>query len=59
MKKWLIPVIIIAVIAFAGYSWVKGFYNTTIQLNENVSESWGNVQTAYQRRSDLIGNLVN
>ena len=59
MKKWLIPVIILAVIAFAGYSWVKGFYNTTIQLNESVSESWGNVQTAYQRRNDLIGNLVN
>lgn len=59
MKKWLIPIIIIALLAFAGYSWVKGFYNTTIKLNENVSESWGNVQTAYQRRSDLIGNLVN
>ncbi|MDD3722299.1 MAG: LemA family protein [Lutibacter sp.] len=59
MKKWLIPVIILAVIAIASYSWVKGFYNTAIQLNENVSESWGNVQTAYQRRSDLIGNLVN
>ncbi|NQV77852.1 MAG: LemA family protein [Lutibacter sp.] len=59
MKKWLIPIIIIALLAFAGYSWVKGFYNTTIILNENVSESWGNVQTAYQRRSDLIGNLVN
>lgn len=59
MKKWLIPLIIIVVIAFSGYSWVKGFYNTTIQLNENVSESWGNVQTAYQRRNDLIGNLVN
>lgn len=28
-------------------------------MNENVSESWGNVQTAYQRRNDLIGNLVN
>lgn len=30
-----------------------------MQLNENVSESWGNVQTSYQRRNDLIGNLVN
>ncbi len=58
MKKWLIPLIIITVLAFAVFSWVKGFYNTTIQLNENVSESWGNVQTAYQRRNDLIGNLV-
>ncbi len=58
MKKWLIPLIIIAVLAFAVFSWAKGFYNTAIQLNENVSESWGNVQTAYQRRGDLIGNLV-
>jgi len=58
MKKWLIPVIIIALLAFGGYSWVKGFYNTGIKLNENVSESWGNVETAYQRRGDLIGNLV-
>ena len=58
MKKWLISVIIIALLAFGGYTWVKGFYNTGIQLNENVSESWGNVETAYQRRGDLIGNLV-
>ena len=58
MKKWLIPIIIVGVIAFAGYSWVKGFYNTTIKLNENVEEAWGNVETAYQRRGDLIGNLV-
>jgi len=59
MKKWLIPVVIIVIIAFSGYSWVKGFYNTTVVLNENVAESWGNVETAYQRRTDLIGNLVN
>ena len=58
MKKWLIPIIIVGVIAFAGYSWVKGFYNTTIKLNENIEEAWGNVETAYQRRGDLIGNLV-
>ena len=58
MKKWLIPIIIVGVIAFAGYSWVKGFYNTTIKLNENGEEAWGNVETAYQRRGDLIGNLV-
>nr|WP_321222271.1 LemA family protein [uncultured Psychroserpens sp.] len=58
MKKWLVPVIIIALIAFALYSWGKGFNNTAVQLNENVSEAWGNVQTSYQRRNDLIGNLV-
>lgn len=59
MKKWLIPVIIIALIAFALYSWGKGFNNTAVALNENVGEAWGNVQTSYQRRNDLIGNLVN
>ncbi len=59
MKKWLIPVIIIAVIAFGIYNWAVGFNNTAVELNENVGEAWGNVQTSYQRRNDLIGNLVN
>jgi LemA protein len=58
MKKWLIPVIVIAVIVFGTYRWAVGFNNKAVQLNENVSESWGNVQTSYQRRNDLIGNLV-
>lgn len=59
MKKGIIALIVVGVIALIGYNWIKGFYNTTISLNETISESWGNVQTAYQRRSDLIGNLVN
>lgn len=58
MKKWLVPLIIVGAIVVGLYSWGKGFYNTGIQLNENVSESWGNVQNSYQRRNDLIGNLV-
>ncbi len=58
MKKWLIPLGIIAFIVFSLYSWAVGFNNTAIELNENVAEKWGNVQTAYQRRNDLIGNLV-
>ncbi|MGJ5642133.1 LemA family protein [Formosa sp. S-31] len=58
MKKWLIPVIIIAVVLFGLYRWGVGFNNTAVRLNENVSEAWGNVQTSYQRRNDLIGNLV-
>ncbi|WP_242118426.1 LemA family protein [Aestuariivivens sediminicola] len=57
MKKFL-PWIILAIIVFGLYSWGKGFNNTAISMNENVSEAWGNVQTAYQRRNDLIGNLV-
>ncbi|MDG2194720.1 MAG: LemA family protein [Polaribacter sp.] len=57
MKKWL-PLIIIVIIAFVGYRTVVGFNNTAVVLTENVSESWGNVETSYQRRNDLIGNLV-
>lgn len=58
MKKFL-PWIVIGILALGLYSWGKGFNNTAVNLNEDVKESWGNVQTAYQRRNDLIGNLVN
>tara|TARA_R110002049_G_scaffold71370_2_gene183920 strand:+ start:10526 stop:11122 length:597 start_codon:yes stop_codon:yes gene_type:complete len=58
MKKWL-PLIIIGILVIGLYSWGKGFNNTAVNLNENVGEAWGNVQTSYQRRNDLIGNLVN
>ncbi len=58
MKKWLIPVIILAVIAFGLYSWGKGFNNTAVELKESATKSWGDVESSYQRRNDLIGNLV-
>ena len=58
MKKFL-PWIIIGIVVIGLYSWGKGFNNNAVSLNENVSEAWGNVQTSYQRRNDLIGNLVN
>ncbi len=57
-KKFL-PWIIAAVIIIGIYSWVKGINNTAVTLGQNVEQSWGDVQTAYQRRNDLIGNLVN
>jgi LemA protein len=57
-KKFL-PWIIVAVFVIGIYSWVKGINNTAVNLDQNVEQSWGNVQTAYQRRNDLIGNLVN
>ncbi|MFV8268378.1 LemA family protein [Flavobacterium sp. GT2N3] len=58
MRRFL-PWIIGAVVLFVIYSWVKGINNTAVTLNQNVEQSWGDVQTAYQRRNDLIGNLVN
>ena len=57
--KWLIPVGIIAVILFSIYGWVVGFNNTAVTLQQDSKTAWGNVESSYQRRNDLIGNLVN
>ncbi|KGL61945.1 LemA family protein [Polaribacter sp. Hel1_85] len=58
MKKWLIPVIVIAVIAYSLYSWAVGFNNTAVEYQEDAKTAWSNVESSYQRRNDLIGNLV-
>jgi LemA protein len=58
MKKWLIPLVVIGVIAFGLYSWGKNFYNSAILLQESATKTWGDVESSYQRRNDLIGNLV-
>ncbi|KOP39593.1 LemA family protein [Flavobacterium sp. WLB] len=59
MKKGLIILGVVIVIVIGLYSWATGIYNTAVTLDQNVKESWGNVNTAYQRRNDLIPNLVN
>lgn len=58
MKKWLIPVIIIAVVGFGLYQWAVGFNNTAVEYRANAETAWSNVESSYQRRNDLIGNLV-
>lgn len=57
-KKFL-PWIVLVVVIFGIYSWVKGINNTAVTLSQTVEQTWGDVQTSYQRRNDLIGNLVN
>ena len=56
MKKSTI--IIIVVVAFLAIWGVRG-YNGLVTMDENVSGQWSNVETQYQRRADLIPNLVN
>ena len=46
---------VVAVIAI----WMVGAYNGLVTKEERVSEAWANVETVYQRRADLIPNLVN
>ena len=58
MKKWLIPVIVIAIIAFGIYNWAVGFNNTAVEYEANAKTAWSNVESSYQRRNDLICNLV-
>src|SRR5690554_2608486 len=54
MKKWII--ILLVIIGLGSLSGCS--YNTLVNLDENVNQSWANVETAYQRRADLIPNLV-
>jgi LemA protein len=56
-KKFLPWIIVIVVILF-GYNYVKGINNKAVVFEQDIKEAWGNVNTAYQRRNDLIGNLV-
>ena len=58
MKKWLIPAIIIAIAAFGIYNWAVGFNNTAVTYEADAKTAWSNVESSYQRRNDLIGNLI-
>ena len=57
MKKTT-TIIIIAIIAAIAI-WTVWGYNDLASMDENVSSQWANVETQYQRRADLIPNLVN
>lgn len=54
-KGLIITIVVIALVAIWGIS----SYNGLVSMDENVSNQWANVETQYQRRSDLISNLVN
>jgi len=56
--KWLIPVIILVVIIFSTYSGFKNSYNNMVSYDEGVKAAWSQVENVYQRRFDLIPNLV-
>ena len=52
---WIIGIGVVLIIAF----WVMGIKNSGLRYSQATEKAWGDVQTSYQRRNDLIGNLVN
>ncbi|WP_432672981.1 LemA family protein [Flavobacterium sp. SM2513] len=54
MKKWIIPVVVIVILAI----WSISSYNGLVGVQADAKTAWSNVESSYQRRNDLIGNLV-
>ena len=63
MKKgcliWIIIGVVVALFVLGIFSWGTKVYNQMVTLQESVTSQWGNVETQYQRRADLIPNFVN
>jgi LemA protein len=64
-KTWIIVLIVLGAIlvffigaALIGGTYVKKSYNDMVVMNEGVTAQWSQVENVYQRRSDLIPNLV-
>ncbi|HHE3575775.1 LemA family protein [Pasteurella multocida] len=55
MKKWIILIIVAIVAGFT----LMGSYNGLVKAEEEIESVWANVESSYQRRADLIPNLVN
>jgi len=58
MRKGCIGLIVLGVIALALFGWVKNSYNGLVADQESVETAWAQVENVYQRRADLIPNLV-
>lgn len=58
MKKKLIVWIVVAAVLFGAFAWVKNVYNQMVVSDEYVQSLWSQVENVYQRRADLIPNLV-
>ncbi|MEP7110531.1 MAG: LemA family protein [Ferruginibacter sp.] len=51
-------IVVLAIVVIVGFLGCNG-YNGLVKQDENLKKAWNNVQTEYQNRSDLVGNLVN
>ena len=55
MKKGWIILIVVAILIFFGYSWVKGSYNSMVTLSESVDKQWADVENAFVKVVNGIG----
>ena len=58
MNRSMISLVVIVLIAIVLYGFVKKNYNSMVKYGEGVSSQWAQVENVYQRRADLIPNLV-
>ncbi len=56
-KTWIVVGVIVVIVLIL-YGSFKGTYNNLVKMEENVSAQWAQVENVYQRRADLIPNLV-
>jgi LemA protein len=55
----ILIIFLVLIAAVAGvYFWGVGVYNSAVELQESINQSWSDVQATYQRRADLVPNLV-
>ena len=58
MKKGLIVLLAVAAVVLGIFFWFQGNYNRMVKMDEGVQAAWSQVENVYQRRADLIPNLV-
>ena len=58
MNKKTVVLIAVAVVLLGSFVWVKNAYNNLVISDENTQSAWSQVENVYQRRADLIPNLV-
>jgi LemA protein len=62
MSKGLVTTLVIigviVLIVFGFFMWGTGIYDNAVRAQETVNKEWNDVQAAYQRRADLVPNLV-
>ena len=58
MKKGIITGVVVIAVLMAAFVWVKNVYNRMVVSEESIEAAWSQVENVYQRRDDLIPNLV-